>query len=111
MMQPPSEHEQLSIRRRNVAGGFFKTVYRLIGILIWQRGLAAEPGVGGQRIGIKTPVDVSDSASDSHVLSLRPRNDALTDDVEQHGAVVIISAMSWVQKELADFDFHTITCC
>src|SRR6186713_3005326 len=109
MVQTPAEHERLAVRGRNVAGGLFEAMLWLIGVLIRQRGLAAEPGVRWQWEGIETLVAAIDNAAiQPHVLSLGPGHDPLPDNVEQHSPVVIVAAVSRRIQKLADLNLHTV---
>ena len=109
VMQPPSEHEGLAVGRRNVSRHLLEAMFRLVGILIGQRGQAAEPGVRRQRIGIEALIDVAnDAAGESHVTSLCPRHDALADDVEHRGAVVVVPPVPRCLEELADLDLDAV---
>src|SRR5262245_34913473 len=55
-----SEHKQLRIDRRYVASQLLEALERFVGVLIRQRGSAAEPCVRGQRIRIEVLIDHTD---------------------------------------------------
>ena len=108
VVESSTEHKLMAALRRDVAGHLLEAMQRLVGVLIRQRGCAAEPCDVGQTERVERCALLL-LRRRSLFFELRvPRHDAFADDVEERGAVVIGAAVARRAEELAQFHFHAI---
>ncbi len=107
VMDAAAEHEGLPVLGSDVSRHLFEAIFRLVGVLVRQGGLAAKPGVFGKDGGIEGRYAGHRRGCILPFLGV-PRNDSPPDDVKEGGAVIVVPAVPRREDELADFQLHFV---